>query len=228
MAIPVAETIQSGLGCAFIEGPRTSPMLRLDALRPHLQGNWGVKLGMCALDIESFRAVASLLSELAPPLRIWDPIQAPSMGIGLHSGAELRRQAGILLKDGQWVVSPNRLEAGALSGIFAQASPEALARPWLDAGARAVWLKGGHAQGDRIEDVWVTHDGAMGLESSPRLPGERRGTGCTLASAWLGYRLGAHDDVQAAGLAVRWLRNHWGSAFSPGGAGRPSFFPVTA
>jgi hydroxymethylpyrimidine/phosphomethylpyrimidine kinase len=227
MAVPVAETIQSGLGCSFIEAPGTSPLLRIDALRPHLADPWGLKLGLCALEIEQLRLVLALLRELAPSVRIWDPIQAPSVGVGLHSSGGIKRMAETLLGDGEWIVSPNRVEAAALGG-HSEADPEALAQPWLALGAKAVWLKGGHASGDQVEDFWITREGACSLGAWPRLPGERRGTGCTLASAWLGLRLRGMSEIEAAVRAAQWLREHWEQAFAPGGAGRPCFAPEMA
>lgn len=229
MVVPLAETIQNGLGCAFIDAPVTSPLLRLEALRPHLTGRWGVKMGLCALDGDGFRSIVALLRELDPPERIWDPIQAPSVGVGLHDAARLRRMAEVLLSDGRWVVCPNRLEAACLSGLTQNESdhiePEGLAKPWLEMGAQAVWLKGGHAEGETVEDLWITREGVQGLGVWPRLPGEVRGTGCTLASAWLGFRLRGLDEIRAAVEAARWLRDRWRRAFSPGGAGRPCFSP---
>ena len=233
MVISLAETIQNGLACTYIEAPSASPLLRLEALRPHLSGHWGVKVGLCAVDGDHLRSLVALLREMAPPVRIWDPIQAPSVGSRLHSDTGLRRLAGILLSDGEWVVCPNRLEAAALMGSQpgdSAVDPERLARPWLDLGARAVWLKGGHDEGTKggstqVEDLWITRDRVQSLGAGPRLSGERRGTGCTLASAWLGFRLRGMDEVSAALEAVRWLRGRWGMAFMPGGVGRPCFGP---
>jgi len=230
MAIPVAETIQNGVGCSYIEAPGTSPLLRLESLGPHLKGNWGVKLGLCDLDIEPLRVLCGALTALAPSIRIWDPIQAPSCGVGLHENARLLRMAETILRPGGWIVSPNRLEAAVLAGIAlesaATADPQRLAEPILAMGAEAVWLKGGHGEGDLVEDFWITRDRFLPLGAQPRLQGERRGTGCTLASAWLGYRLLGMDDVPAARAAGSWLREHWDSAFTPGGVGRPCFHPV--
>ena len=142
---------------------------------------------------------------------------------------ELRRLGAILLKDGQWVVNPNRGESAAVAGLspdlIQTADLEQLARPWLEMGARAVWLKGGHAPGQAVQDFWITQDGITALPSSPRLPGQRRGTGCTVAATWLGLRLLGRSEVTAAEAAALRLRSRWHQAFTPGGAGRPVFAP---
>ena len=229
MAVSLAETLQNGLGCSRIEPPSMDPVLRLENLAPHLAGRWGVKVGLCALEPAPFRRLCAILGHLAPPVRIWDPILAPSAGVGLHDGEDLRCMASALLPMGGWVVSPNRGEAAAFAGLPPEAihaaEPSLLARPWLEAGAAAVWLKGGHAGGDRVQDLWITAGGIEALEASPRLPGARRGTGCTLAATWLGLRLRGLDPQAAALESARRLRNRWDRAWVPGGAGRPMFAP---
>ncbi len=232
MAVSLAETLQNGLACTRIDPPAMDPVLRVEALAPHLVGRWGVKLSLCALEAKDFRRLCATLRHLAPPLRIWDPILAPSAGVGLHDGADLRRMATDLLPMGGWVVSPNRGEAAAFAGLppeaIRSATAEALTTPWLEAGAAAVWLKGGHAAGDQVQDIWVTREGVHPLEAAPRLPGERRGTGCLLSATWLGLRLRGMEDRQAALESAHRLRNRWKLAFSPGGAGRAMFEPLPA
>jgi len=231
MAIPLAETIQNGSGCLSIQAPAASPVLSLEALRPHLGGLWGAKIGMSALDEDAFSTMALDLAALGPGVRIWDPILAPSLGVSLHDGSRLRRMAQTLLPSGEWVVCPNLVEARLLSGHSAPDFGQdcgALAQPLLKMGARAVWLKGGHGEGETVEDLWVTEAGVQSLGLFPRLSGERRGTGCTLASAWLGYRLRGLEDLDAARAAVAWLRDGWTPCFIPGGIGRPCFAPRSA
>ncbi len=232
MAISLAETLQNGLACTRIETPSLDAVQRLETLAPHLSGRWGVKLSLCALTAWDFRRLAATLRHLAPPIRIWDPILAPSAGVGLHDGEDLRRMAADLLPMGGWVVSPNRGEAAAFAGLSPEAiqsaSVEALSSPWLEAGAVAVWLKAGHAPGHQVQDVWITREGQQPLELAPRLPGERRGTGCLLSATWLGLRLLGRDDRQAAQESARRLRDRWDLAFSPGGVGRAMFAPLPA
>jgi hydroxymethylpyrimidine/phosphomethylpyrimidine kinase len=230
MTVSLAETLQNGLGCSRIEPPTLDPVLRLESLAPHLTGRWGLKLSLCALDAGAFRRLCATLRHLAPPIRIWDPILAPSAGVGLHAGADLRRMAKDLLPMGGWVVSPNRGEAAAFAGLPPEAihtaALEVLATPWLEAGAAAVWLKGGHAEGDQVQDVWITRAATEALEAVPRLMGERRGTGCVLSATWLGLVLQGLPAVEAAREAAHRLRDRWDLAFTPGGVGRPMFNPM--
>jgi hydroxymethylpyrimidine/phosphomethylpyrimidine kinase len=225
MVVCTAETVQNGLACTRVEAPSIDPLVRLESVQGHLSGNWGLKLGMCVLPLPAWKGLASKIADLAPPIRIWDPILAPTSGPGLHDRASLLSMAEVLLAGGGWVVAPNRPEAAVAAALDPGADPLALAGPFLDRGARAVWLKGGHAPGEDIQDLWVTAEGCAGLQPSPRLPGVRRGTGCTLASAWLGFRLSGVDELSAANQAAGWLRSRWGAAFAPGGFGRPLFPP---
>ena len=224
MAVSLADTVQNGLGCKAIRPP-ADPFPGLEALAPHLAGTWGVKLGLCALDGTDLRRVAAQVEAWSPLARIWDPILAPTEGVGLHDAEGLRAMAGILLAAGPWVVSPNLPEAAALADLPPGADPADLARPLLERGAAAVWLKGGHGGGSQVEDFWITSQGVQSLGRVARLPGDRRGTGCTLASAWLGFRLGGLDGPGAAACAAAHLRGHWEPGVRPGGAGRPCFAP---
>jgi hydroxymethylpyrimidine/phosphomethylpyrimidine kinase len=228
MAICAAETIQNGAACLAIQPP-ADPLPRLEALAPHLAGPWGVKLGLCALEPAILTILAKRMTALAPVARIWDPVQAPTAGVGLHTGDRLRAMAATLLETGAWVVSPNRPEAAALAGTSPETAaadaPATLAGPLLDLGAAAVWLKGGHGQGEEVEDFWITRGSVVSLGRARRLPGERRGTGCTLASAWLAFRLRGLDGPAAALEAASFLRTHWDGAQRPGGFGRPCFAP---
>jgi hydroxymethylpyrimidine/phosphomethylpyrimidine kinase len=229
MAVSLAETLQNGLACTRIEAPSMDPVARLEALAPHLLGRWGVKLSLCALNVKDFHRLSATLRHLAPVIRIWDPILAPSAGVGLHDGEALRSMASDLLGEAGWVVSPNRGEAAAFAGLppeaIRTASPEELSMPWLEAGAAAVWLKGGHADGNTVQDLWITQAGIQALEPAPRLPGQRRGTGCTLSATWLGLRLQGLEELPAAEASARRLRARWDQAFTPGGIGRPMFTP---
>ncbi|MDP1831343.1 MAG: bifunctional hydroxymethylpyrimidine kinase/phosphomethylpyrimidine kinase [Geothrix sp.] len=231
MAVSLAETLQNGLGCSRIEPPTLDPVQRLESLAPHLAGRWGLKLSLCALEATDFRRLCATLQHLAPPLRIWDPILAPSAGVGLHDGAGLRRMAADLLPMGGWVVCPNRGEAAAFAGLPPQAIRDApiaaLATPWLEAGAGAVWLKGGHGEGDPVQDLWITREGVQPLDPAPRLTGERRGTGCLLSATWLGLGLQGMPAVEAARHAARRLRDRWDRAFAPGEVGRMMFGPAS-
>lgn len=228
MLVSTGETLQNGEACHRIVAPAIDPGDQVECLRPHLHGNWGMKLGLCALEPETLGAIFRALEGATPVARIWDPILAPTSGVGLHTEGSLLDLAGVVLSAPGWVVTPNHLEAAAFAGLPSSSDPRALAEPWLRAGAGAVWLKGGHGEGGLVEDFWIDAHGSQSLGGNARLPGERRGTGCTVASAWLGLRLRGAEPADAAREAIRWLREGWASAFVPGAFGRPVFAPGRA
>lgn len=102
------------------------------------------------------------------------------------------------------LLTPNAPEAAALTGIEVEdmdgqrAAGEAL----IEAGARAVLVKGGHIDGGDIIDVLVTRNGVR-LFTRPRLKTRHtHGTGCTLASAcaaFLAQGLSVDRAVEQAG-----------------------------
>ena len=163
---------------------------------------------------------------LGPAVRIWDPVLAPTSGVGLHSAARLRSMAGTLLGAGGWVVTPNLPEAQALAGAR-RPGPAGLARPFLDLGA-----DGGVAQGRprRRARRWRTSGSPPAVLSLGRCAAPARGAP--------GHRL--HPGLGLAGLApagparartrrvaaARFLRGALGARRSrPGGFGRPCFAP---
>ncbi|MBI4912900.1 MAG: bifunctional hydroxymethylpyrimidine kinase/phosphomethylpyrimidine kinase [Acidobacteria bacterium] len=227
MALRTAETVQNGEGCLGIAPPEPDPMAQLEALLPHLRGAWGLKVGMMALPPRLRRELLGRLQELGPRFRIWDPILGPTRGVPLHSGETLLEMAGEILPAGGWIVSPNWVEAEALGRAAGArlAEPGAMVQPLLDAGAEAVWMKGGHREGAVVEDLWITPAGVKGLGPRVRQPGSIRGTGCALASAWLALRLLGRESREAALEASRWLDGRRGSSAVPGSFGRPTLPP---
>lgn len=110
----------------------------------------------------------------------------------------LSSSAGVLLdEDGQaemrarliplvTLLTPNIPEAATLCDMEPATSRAAMleqARSLIEMGARAVLLKGGHADGAEAVDLLLTPQGTPQWLSSPRLKTRCRGTGCALASA---------------------------------------------
>lgn len=222
-ALCLAQTVQNGQGCLAIEPPCPDPRPSLEALLPHLNGVWGLKLSLCCISPRALAELLALLQAQPPMCALWDPILGPTQGVKLHEGQDLKAYADQILKTLDWVVTPNRVEAAAFAGLSQDALPETLALPWLEKGAKAVWLKGGHGGSSQVEDFWIDQKGCVSLGSHPRLPGNRRGTGCTLASTWVGLRLRGLDEKTAAKKSAEILRDNWGRAAVVGGFGRPAF-----
>lgn len=142
-----------------------------------------IKIGMLA-DRETVEVVSQCLKPSSAPI-VLDPVLAAS------SGKSLLDEAGriALIQDllpQVALLTPNIPEAAALLGTSpARNEAEQLehAQHLRKLGARAVLVKGGHADGDEAVDVLVTADDTVTRLTSKRFPSSPRGTGCALASA---------------------------------------------
>ncbi len=143
-----------------------------------------VKVGMLG-NAANILAVARCLGALSPRPVIVDPVLAASGG-----GALLADEAITTLKDTllpiATLLTPNRPEAARLLATAEAASAaEALAqgRALRALGARAVLIKGGHAQGMRAVDILITEDGVQRFALPRLVTRHGHGTGCTLSAA---------------------------------------------
>jgi hydroxymethylpyrimidine/phosphomethylpyrimidine kinase len=106
------------------------------------------------------------------------------------------------------LLTPNLPEAEVLVGfpVRDEADMKRAADKLMALGAKAVLMKGGHLEGDRLVDLLVRPSGVDRFEDT-RIPSRStHGTGCTLASAiaaGLAQKMSLHDAVARARLYVR-------------------------
>lgn len=128
-------------------------------------------------------------------LLVVDPVIEAEAG-----GRLLRPEAASALKEHLLpladVVVPNIFEAEALSGVGVRDKESALlaARKILDAGARAVIVKGGHLD---CTDLLATEDSSLFLPGE-RVAGENHGVGCTYSAALTAFLASGCSLPQAA------------------------------
>lgn len=142
-----------------------------------------IKIGMLA-DAEIVTAVHAALPPEHAPI-VLDPVLAASSG-GELLDTEGRTALRERLLPRTTLLTPNISEAAMLLGTAPATDEEqmvAQGRALCALGARAVLMKGGHAGGPLAIDWLVTGAGGIESFSAPRMPVERRGTGCALASA---------------------------------------------
>jgi hydroxymethylpyrimidine/phosphomethylpyrimidine kinase len=143
-----------------------------------------VKTGMLATRATVEVVADALAARDSPPLVV-DPVLAASSGGELLDVAGRQALIEHLLPRAT-LLTPNIPEAAALLGSRPGSSEEELleqARALCARGARAVLLKGGHAQGTQAVDWLVSRNGSVQRFSAPRAAVRMRGTGCALASA---------------------------------------------
>jgi len=152
-----------------------------------------VKVGMLG-DREIVAAVAGALPPRERLPLVLDPVLAATSGGSLLDAAGRAALTALLLPR-TTLLTPNIPEAAALLGLAPASSDEELVgqgRALCALGAAAVLMKGGHAsRAAQAADWLVTQEGTVRKFTAPRLPAQRRGTGCALASGI------------AAGLAAR-------------------------
>lgn len=158
------------------------------------------KLGMLA-NADIVEAIAATLPDLPFVL---DPVLASSAGVTLLDDAGRAAMIARLVPRAA-LVTPNLPEAYRLTGLAGEADLGSLAAGFFAMGARAVLLKGGHASGPGAID-WLMRPNAPPLSfAAVRRPGDRRGTGCTLASAIAAHLASGSDLPTACGQAKRYL-----------------------
>jgi hydroxymethylpyrimidine/phosphomethylpyrimidine kinase len=156
----------------------------------------------------------------APPLVV-DPVMVATSGDRLLDADAIAVLRERLLPRAA-LVTPNRLEAAALSGR--QASDEAqlrdVARAILDLGPAAVLVKGGHASGP-ARDLLLDRDGFVELEAERIAVDRIHGAGCTLSAA-IAAGLAAGGGLRdAVADAKRFVHEAIRRAPAIGGGARP-------
>lgn len=142
-----------------------------------------VKTGMLH-DAETIEAVAAVLDTLHGVPAVVDPVMVAKGGAPLLEADAVGAMRSRLLPMAG-VLTPNTPEAEALTGIgiVDRASMERAGARLIDMGCEAVYLKGGHLPGTRIEDLLIAETGVETLTAERVETVHTHGTGCTLASA---------------------------------------------
>ena len=163
----------------------------------HLQA---VKLGMLATG-EIAETVGVVLAKHPDLAVVIDPVLVSSSGRNLMRG-DAAAVYGRLFPFAT-LITPNLPELAMLSGEPIATSEGDMilqAKALMARRARAVLVKGGHADGPEATDLLVTSQAIIRM-SAPRLGASMRGTGCALSSAIaanLALGLGLQPSVERA------------------------------
>lgn len=143
-----------------------------------------IKIGMIGQK-EAGTAIADALVDYAAAIPvILDPVLMATSGAALAAD-EIPALLLERLLPLAAIVTPNSDEAARLTGLSIANADDLVAAgtALIRRGATAALVKGGHLQGEMVEDALVTLDGAR-IFRNPRLETtSTHGTGCTLASA---------------------------------------------
>lgn len=183
MAAITALTAQNTRGVMAVHVPPAAFLVaQLDAVFADIRVD-AVKIGMLA-DAAVVAAVAGRLAAHAAPNIVLDPVLVATSGDALGTPGVVEAMLEALLPHAR-LVTPNLPEAARLAGrpvATTLAAMQDTARALVQAGARAVLVKGGHLTG--AEAVDVLFDGRlMRVFTAPRIDtANTHGTGCTLSS----------------------------------------------
>lgn len=199
MTVLTAVTAQNSVGVQGIWPVPIEAIRAQFASVVHDIGVNAVKIGMLGT-AEVVDCVADLVSTLDPEVPVVvDPVCASKHGDPLIDPDALDALRHRLLPQAT-VVTPNRGEAGLLTGLADQTGPAELAAAVLRYGSRWVLIKGGHAPGAPIDHLT---DGTRSFDYDARRAdnAHTHGTGCTLAAALasqLGLGFGVPESMTRA------------------------------
>jgi hydroxymethylpyrimidine/phosphomethylpyrimidine kinase len=210
-----AITAQNTRGvCAIHPVPLKHLRAQLDALFEDFPVA-AVKTGMLG-DARTTRGVARELRLRNPAWLVVDPVMIATSGARLldEDAVRVLRDELIPLAD---VLTPNLPEAEALLGTVIRNAREAgrAARALLDFGPGAVLLKGGHARGREVVDLFVDVRGVTEFRH-PRLDIKAHGTGCTLSAALAAHLAKGATPRTAARRAAAFVQRALRGSFRPG------------
>lgn len=184
MAAITALTAQNTRGVSAVHVPPAAFLVaQIDAVFADIRVD-AVKIGMLA-DAAIAVAVAERLAAHGAPNIVLDPVLVATSGDDLGAPGVVEAMRAHLMPAAR-LVTPNLPEAARLADRPVATTLDAMretARALVEAGARAVLVKGGHLAGPEAIDVLF--DGkTMQVFAAPRIDTPNtHGTGCTLSSA---------------------------------------------
>ena len=178
-----AVTVQNTLGVTgVLPVPADMVMAQARAVLDDI-GADALKTGMLG-DIAMVETVAAILDSAAGIPAVVDPVMTAKGGAALLATDAMDAVRRLMVPRAR-LLTPNVPEAEALTGLgIASLDDQRRAGEALLAlGARAVLMKGGHLDGERVTDLLLTPEGETRFESARLETRHTHGTGCTLASA---------------------------------------------
>ncbi|MGN6312586.1 MAG: bifunctional hydroxymethylpyrimidine kinase/phosphomethylpyrimidine kinase [Rhodanobacteraceae bacterium] len=175
-----------------------------------------VKTGMLG-DAKTTHCVAHELGKRKPAWLVVDPVMIATSGARLLDldAIHMLRDELTPLAD---VLTPNLPEAEALLGtrITNARDAERAAHSLLGLGAKAVLLKGGHARGREVLDLYADSRGLLEFRH-PRLDIQVHGTGCTLSAALAAHLAKGTAPRTAARKGTDFVQRALRGSFRAGG-----------
>lgn len=157
----------------------------------------GVKIGMVD-ELITVRAIADCLRKYAPEHVVFDPVMVSSSGRKLMSDEAIRAIQKELFPL-TTLITPNLDEVAVLTGQRPTGTEEMqhTARVLSELYETAVLIKGGHLEGDEMQDVLFENGNSYIYKEKKIVSRNLHGTGCTLSSAIATYLALGHNMKEA-------------------------------
>jgi hydroxymethylpyrimidine/phosphomethylpyrimidine kinase len=178
-----AITVQNTLG---VTGVHPIPLDIVEAQARAVLDDIGAdafKTGMLG-DAATVEVVARVLDSAKGVPAVIDPVMVAKGGAALLAEQAIGALKSLLIPRAA-LLTPNAPEAAALTGLSVETTDDLrrAGEVFLELGAHAVLMKGGHVEGDRVVDLLITRQGETAFEGERIETRHTHGTGCTLASA---------------------------------------------
>lgn len=183
MTAITAVTVQDSTGVrGWTAIPAEQVVAQIDACLDDI-GADALKTGMLP-DAAVIEAVARALDDRGGLPLVVDPVMVATSGDALTDDGAITALIDHLLPHAE-LLTPNADEAERLTGIHITNEDEqvAAAEAIVSLGARAVLVKGGHAEGPEAVDVLLDRDGVQRFASPRVATGDTHGSGCMLSAA---------------------------------------------
>jgi hydroxymethylpyrimidine/phosphomethylpyrimidine kinase len=177
-----------------------------------------LKTGMLG-DVAMVETVARIIDSAVGIPVVVDPVMVAKGGASLLASDAVEAVRRLMVPRAA-LLTPNAPEAAGLTGLIVETTDD-LRRAGdalLELGARAVLMKGGHIDGERLVDLLITPLGETAFEGERIDTRHTHGTGCTLASA---CAVGLAQGMELTEAVARaWAYVHEAMLRAPGfGAG---------
>ena len=212
-----AVTMQNSLGVQGVH-PLPAPVVaaQMESVLSDI-GADSAKTGML-FEASIIEAVAESIRRHKVSRLVVDPVMVAKGGARLLQDGHVEALKTRLIPLAT-LVTPNLPEAEVLTGVKVTDRDSALTacRLILKMGPGAVLLKGGHSEGEMVEDLLLTQGGVERLFLTPRIDTcHSHGTGCTLSAAISAYLARGEELPQAVARAHSFLQRALRSAYATG------------
>ncbi len=203
MSVITALTAQNTTGVSGVhEVPVEFVRAQIEAVFEDIRVD-ALKIGMVGAP-ENVAVIVDAIEKHKPAYVVLDPVMVAQSGDRLVSEKTGRDIKHCLLPLAD-IVTPNIPEAEVLVGEECGADKLEFAARLLKLEARAVLLKGGHAGGERSDDIFVDRNQSLVLEAERIDTLNNHGTGCTLSAALAACLAKGLPEAQAAQAAKKYI-----------------------